>query len=100
MRAHSEETDITFPLLIDVDRAAYRAAELKSANLLHLLVATTLSRRNAPPPLAPPHKLGENPFQLGASFIFVPAMWTASATSAKHSATMLAVADVLSALSR
>jgi peroxiredoxin len=32
-----EETGITFPLLIDAEREAYRAAGLRIANVLHLL---------------------------------------------------------------
>jgi len=56
-RFFREKTGIAFPLLIDEQRLAYRAAGLKSANLLHLL------RR---------HKTGKNPFQLGGSFIFGP----------------------------
>jgi len=36
-RLFREETGILFPLLVDVQRGACRAAELKCANLLHLL---------------------------------------------------------------
>ena len=36
-RAFREESGIGFPLLIDEERAAYRAAGLKKASLLHLL---------------------------------------------------------------
>jgi methylphosphotriester-DNA--protein-cysteine methyltransferase len=72
-RAFREETGITFPLLIDVERAAYRAAELKSANLLHLLRAdNAIARKRANAAGHRQHKLGENPFQLGASFVFSP----------------------------
>ena len=72
-RLFREETGITFPLLVDANRAAYRAAELKRANLLHLLRrdnATARKRANAAGHRQ--HKLGENPFQLGASFVFGP----------------------------
>jgi methylphosphotriester-DNA--protein-cysteine methyltransferase len=72
-RTFREETGITFPLLIDVERAAYRAAELKSANLLHLLRGdNAIARKRANAAGHRQHKLGENPFQLGASFVFGP----------------------------
>src|ERR1700751_5882460 len=72
-RAFREETGISFPLLVDIERAAYRAAELKSANLLHLLRRdNAIARRRANAAGHRQHKLGENPFQLGASFVFGP----------------------------
>ena len=68
-----EETGIKFPLLIDEDRQAYRAAGLKSANLFHLLRSeNTQARRRAQAGGFRQHKLGQNPFQLGGSFIFGP----------------------------
>jgi hypothetical protein len=68
-----EETGITFPLLIDADRKAYRAAELKKANLLHLLRSdNAAARKRAKAEGFKQAKLGENPFQLGASFVFAP----------------------------
>ena len=36
-RAFRDESGIAFPLLVDAERAAYRAAELRSATLRHLL---------------------------------------------------------------
>ena len=36
-RLFREETGIDFPLLVDEQRIAYQAAELKLANLLHML---------------------------------------------------------------
>ena len=72
-RLFREETGITFPLLVDAKREAYRAAELKSANLLHLLRrANAVARNRAKASGHRQHKLGENPFQLGASFVFGP----------------------------
>jgi len=72
-RLFREETGITFPLLVDADRAAYRAAELKSANLLHLLRRdNAAARARAKRAGHRQHRLGQNPFQLGASFIFTP----------------------------
>ena len=72
-RLFREETGITFPLLVDADRTAYRVAELKSANLLHLLRKENAeARARAKRSGHRQHQLGKNPFQLGASFIFAP----------------------------
>ena len=72
-RLFREETGITFPLLVDAERKAYQAAGLKSANLLHLLRGDNFqSRARAKAAGHRQHKLGQNPFQLGASFIFGP----------------------------
>jgi alkyl-hydroperoxide reductase/thiol specific antioxidant family protein len=68
-----EETGITFPLLIDEERQAYHAAGLKTANLFHLLRRDNAqARKRAQGRGFRQHKLGQNPFQLGGSFIFVP----------------------------
>jgi peroxiredoxin len=72
-KAFREETGIAFPLLIDADRKAYGAAELKNANLLHLLRKdNAAARKRAKAGGFSQKKLGENPFQLGASFVFAP----------------------------
>jgi len=72
-RVFREDTGITFPLLVDENREAYRAAELKSASLLHLLRKDNArARKRAKAGGHQQHKLGENPFQLGASFVFGP----------------------------
>ena len=72
-RLFREETGITFPLLVDTERTAYRAAQLKSANLLHLLRSDNAdARARAKRGGHRQHRLGKNPFQLGASFIFAP----------------------------
>jgi hypothetical protein len=72
-RIFREETGISFPLLIDDERKAYRAAELRSANLLHLLRGDNArSRKRARAAGHRQHKLGQNPFQLGGSFVFGP----------------------------
>ena len=72
-RLFREETGITFPLLIDADRKAYGAAELKKANLLHLLRSdNAAARKRAKAGGFQQKKLGENPFQLGGSFVFAP----------------------------
>jgi alkyl-hydroperoxide reductase/thiol specific antioxidant family protein len=70
-RLFREETGITFPLLVDSERIAYQAAELKSANLLHLFRPENAeARARAKRSGHRQHRLGKNPFQLGASFIF------------------------------
>jgi len=72
-RMFREETGIAFPLLIDENREAYRAAGLKSANLLHLLRSeNAAARKRARAGGHHQHKLGQNPFQLGGSFVFGP----------------------------
>ncbi len=68
-----EETGITFPLLVDSERSAYRAAELKAGNLFHLFRRdNAVARARAKAAGFKQHQLGQNPFQLGASFIFGP----------------------------
>jgi len=72
-RIFREETGIAFPLLVDSNREAYHAAGLRKANLLHLLRRdNAIARKRANVAGHHQHKLGENPFQLGASFIFGP----------------------------
>ena len=68
-----EETGITFPLLVDSNRIAYKAAELKSGNLFHIFRRENFeARARAKAAGFRQHRLGWNPFQLGASFIFSP----------------------------
>jgi AhpC/TSA antioxidant enzyme len=68
-----EETGIQFPLLIDEQRQAYRAAGLRSANLLHLLRSeNNVARERAKSAGHRQHRFGKNPFQLGGSFVFGP----------------------------
>lgn len=72
-RFFREETGIPFPLLIDERREAYRAAGLRSANLLHLLRRDNArARARARAAGHRQHRLGKNPFQLGGSFVFGP----------------------------
>ena len=72
-RMFREDTSIDFPLLVDEQRRAYQAAELRSANLLHLLRSdNAAARKRAKAGGHKQHKLGQNPFQLGASFVFGP----------------------------
>jgi hypothetical protein len=72
-RVFREDTGITFPLLIDEERKAYKVAGLQSANLMHLLKSeNTVARNRARAAGHKQHKTGKNPFQLGGSFVFGP----------------------------
>lgn len=72
-RLFREKSGITFPLLIDEDRQAYRAAGLRSASLLHLLRRDNFAaRKRARAAGHRQHRTGKNPFQLGGSFVFAP----------------------------
>ena len=68
-----ESTGITFPLLVDEDREAYRLAGLEMASLLHLLRRDNFAaRRRAKAAGHRQRRLGKDPFQLGGSFVFAP----------------------------
>ena len=72
-RIFREDTGITFPLLIDEERLAYRAAGLQKANILHVLRGDNAkARTRAKTAGHRQHQLGKNPFQLGGSFVFGP----------------------------
>jgi hypothetical protein len=72
-RAFREEAGITFPLLLDERREAYQALELKKGNLFHLFWKLNgLARKRAKAAGHRQHKMGKDPFQLGASFVFGP----------------------------
>ena len=72
-KAFREETGIDFPLLVDAEREAYKAVELKKANIFHLFRGdNAAARKRAKAGGFSQKKLGENPFQLGASFVFAP----------------------------
>jgi len=72
-KAFRQETGITFPLLIDEEKKAYDALELKSANIFHILKKDNfVARDRAKAAGHEQHKLGKNPFQLGGSFVFGP----------------------------
>lgn len=72
-RLFREETGITFPLLIDEERTAYRAAGLQSGNVLHIFRSdNSAARTRAKKAGHRQTKLGKNPFQLGGSFVFAP----------------------------
>ena len=68
-----QATGITFPLLVDEDREAYRVAGLRTASILHVLRRDNfVARRRAREAGHRQYKLGQNPFQLGGSFVFGP----------------------------
>ncbi len=70
-RMFREETGITFPLLVDAGRIAYRALELRKTTFLGLFSRENfLARTRARAAGQRQHKLGKDPFQLGASFVF------------------------------
>lgn len=72
-RLFREETGIRFPLLIDENRVAYKAAGLKSGNIFHLLRSdNSAARQRARGAGHRQHRAGRNPFQLGGSFVFAP----------------------------
>ena len=72
-RIFREDTGITFPLLVDERRLAYHVADLRNGNLLHLFRSdNAAARKRAKAGGHRQHKLGANPFQLGASFVFGP----------------------------
>jgi hypothetical protein len=72
-RAFRDESGITFPLLIDEERQAYRVAGLKKASLLHLLRRDNFAARaRAKGAGHRQHRLGKDPLQLGGSFVFGP----------------------------
>jgi hypothetical protein len=68
-----EDADISFPLMVDEKREAYRAIGLRNASLLHLLrKENAVARQRAKAGGHSQHKLGKDPFQLGGSFVFGP----------------------------
>jgi hypothetical protein len=72
-RSFIQDTGITFPLLIDEERKAYSALELKEANIFHLLRRDNAARRKEAKAAGFAQKgIGKNPFQLGGSFVFGP----------------------------
>ena len=98
-RLFREETGIDFPLLVDEDRKAYRAAGLKRANLLHLFRSDNAAARKRAH--AAGHKqlrTGKNPFQLGASFVFGPGNVDRYAHLSQTFGDNAPVADLLAAL--
>jgi hypothetical protein len=72
-RHFQEQTGIKFSLLVDENREAYRAVELRKASLLHLLRRDNArARKRATAGGHRQHRLGKDPLQLGGSFVFAP----------------------------
>jgi hypothetical protein len=72
-RLFRQDTGITFPLLIDADRVAYREMNLRTGSVFQIFRADNReARTRASTAGHKQHKLGKNPFQLGGSFIFAP----------------------------
>jgi peroxiredoxin len=72
-RVFREDIGITFPLLVDDNRKAYQTAELHKANIFHLLRRdNAAARKRAKAGGFAQKKLGKDPFQLGATFVFAP----------------------------
>jgi hypothetical protein len=72
-RRFRDEFNITFPLLVDEDNLAHRAATLKKANIFHLLRSdNAAARKRAKAAGFRQTGIGKDPFQLGGSFVFAP----------------------------
>ena len=72
-RIFRQDTGITFPLLIDTDRVAYRAIDLGVGSVFSIFRSENREARSRAVAAGHrQHKLGKNPFQLGGSFIFGP----------------------------
>ena len=72
-RHFREQTGISFPLLIDEQRQAYKTVGLHKANIFHLLRSDNAkARKRAKAIGVRQHRLGKDPFQLGGSFVFAP----------------------------
>ncbi len=98
-RLFREKAGITFPLLIDEQRQAYRAAGLRSANILHLLRRDNMrARQRAQAAGHRQHRLGKNPFQLGGSFVFAPGNLDRYAHLSRTFGDNASPADLLAAL--
>jgi AhpC/TSA antioxidant enzyme len=105
-----EETGITFPLLIDEERLAYRMAGLGSANVFHIFRADNMAhRKKAKRDGHRQHvdNLGQvigmldpdkNPFQLGGSFVFSPDNRDLYAHVSKTFGDNAPIADLLAAI--
>ena len=72
-QAFRAESGINFPLLVDDQRLAYRAAGLRTASFVHLFRRdNSIARTRARAAGHRQHRLGRNLFQLGGSFVFGP----------------------------
>jgi len=72
-RGFRDEETIDFPLLVDEELAAYRAAGLGKGKVWEALSpANTVARLKAFAAGHRYHKPGKDPMQLGGSFVFAP----------------------------
>jgi hypothetical protein len=100
-RHFREEAGIAFPLLIDDERAAYRAAGLGKASLWHLLRPDNFfARRRARTGGHQQGRLGKDPLQLGGSFVFGPGNTDLFAHVSRTFGDNAAPADLLAAIRR
>lgn len=98
-RIFREDTGITFPLLIDADRVAYRAMDLGVGSVFSIFRSENReARTRAVAAGHRQHKLGKNPLQLGGSFIFGPADVDIYAHANETFGDNAPVADLLAAL--
>jgi len=68
-----DEAGISFPLLIDESRDAYRAAGLRRGGLLDLFRPSQFAaHRRAKAAGHRQHRVGRDPFQLGGTFVLGP----------------------------
>jgi hypothetical protein len=71
--AFRREAEIAFPLLLDPDRAAYRAAGLRRGGLLDLFRPSNIAARaRARGAGHRHHRIGRDPLQLGGTFVLGP----------------------------
>jgi alkyl-hydroperoxide reductase/thiol specific antioxidant family protein len=93
------ETGIGFPLLVDAERQAYRAAGLGKASLWHLVRRDNfVARRRARAEGHRQHRLGNDPLQLGGSFVFGPGHTDLFAHVSRTFGDNARVADLLAAV--
>ncbi len=98
-RLFREETGITFPLLVDDGRMAYRALELPKTTFFGLFLHENfIARSRARAAGHRQHKLGKDPFQLGASFVFGPGNTDLFTHLSKFTGDNASMASLLAAL--
>lgn len=97
--AFRAETGISFPLLIDEKRDAYRAAGLRKGTLWELFLPfNAAARARAKQEGHRQHKLGKDPFQLGGTFVFAPGNRDLHVHRAKTYGDVATIEELLAAL--
>jgi hypothetical protein len=100
-RAFRDEARITFPLLVDAERTAYRAVGLRSASLRHLFLRDNwLAKKRARAAGHRQGRTGQHPFQLGGCFVLGPGDVDRYARPSETFGDALPVADLLAAVER